>query len=55
MMAKPMKTLHLHYPMIQFLIIDVSIISIGEYKNRAFWLAEKLGLWRYIHRQARWI
>ena len=27
MMAKPMKTLELHYPMIQFLIISFSIIT----------------------------
>ena len=36
MMAKPMKSLELHYPMIQFLIKDISIIidiSASESRN----------------------
>ena len=35
MMAKPMKTLELHHPMIQFLIIDVSLstYSLAGYRG----------------------
>ena len=34
-MAKPMKTLELHYPMIQFLIIVISNASISNIRPRA--------------------
>ena len=41
MMAKPMKTLELHYPMIQFLIIRISIQYTTQVNStfRACWLA----------------
>ena len=34
MMAKPMKTLDLHYPMIQFLIIDVIQWTLPAWHNQ---------------------
>ena len=40
MTAKPMKTLELHYPMIQFLIILVSKFSAPNIAFLAFWLAK---------------
>ena len=36
-------------------ICDISIISIGEYTNWAFWLVEKLIMWRYIHPARTWL
>ena len=36
MMAKPMKTLQLHYPMIQFLII-ANFTMLYKYGQRIFW------------------
>ena len=38
MMAKPMKTLELHYPMIQFLIMAI-VLLLNKQK-------EEVGMWR---------
>ena len=44
MMAKPMKTLELHYPMIQFLIIlDIPPVLAGEYS--VIWHVQTNRMW----------
>ena len=44
MMAKPIKTLEMHYPMIQFLIIIISVNTQVITQNRTLSLARYLGL-----------